>query len=220
VFLANNPRIDDTFAALKRIGVRLALDDFGTGYSSLAYLERAPFDKLKIDRTFVKGACVAGSKNLQILTAIVELAHRIELETTAEGAETHQELELIRSLGCTYIQGFIFGRPMNADEAGRVAEAQSPVDADGFTFSRSPRHRLIRSAALHVGGQSLPVVMRNVSTGGALLDVGRELQPETICKLELSGYKLLEVEVRWTQTKRAGVRFVGEFDIRGLLRVA
>ncbi|HEV2865167.1 MAG TPA: EAL domain-containing protein [Allosphingosinicella sp.] len=220
VFLSNSPRVDDTFKALKRIGVRLALDDFGTGYSSLAYLERAPFDKLKIDRTFVKGACLPGSKNLQILEAIVNLAHRLELETTAEGAETHQELELIRSLACTYIQGFIFGRPMNAADTLRLTEASAPVDAEGYTFSRAPRHRLIRRASLHLGGQSLPVVVRNVSAGGALIDAGRDLRPETMGKLELAGYNLLEVEIRWSHAKRAGIRFLGEFDIRGLLSAA
>jgi diguanylate cyclase (GGDEF)-like protein len=217
VFLSDNPKIDETFAALKRIGVRLALDDFGTGYSSLAYLERAPFDKLKIDRSFVQGACLEGSKNLPILESIVALAHRLDMETTAEGAETHQELELIRKLGCTYVQGFIFGRPMNAEDASRLADTAAPVDADGFTISRAPRHRLIRTATLHLGGQTLQVVMRNVGHGGALIEAPREMAAGTCGKLEMQGFNLLEVEVRWSQSKRAGLRFLGEFDLSGLL---
>jgi diguanylate cyclase (GGDEF)-like protein len=217
VFLSDNPKIDETFAALKRIGVRLALDDFGTGYSSLAYLERAPFDKLKIDRSFVQGACLEGSKNLPILESIVALAHRLDMETTAEGAETHQELELIRRLGCTYVQGFIFGRPMSAEEAARLADTAAPVDADGFTTSRAPRHRLIRRAVLHLGGQTLPIVVRNVSHGGALVEAPRELAAGTCGKLEMQGFNLLEVEVRWSQAKRAGLHFLGEFDLSGLL---
>ena len=217
VFLADNPKIDETFASLKRMGVRLALDDFGTGYSSLAYLERAPFDKLKIDRTFIKNACLPGSKSLPILEAIVNLAHRLDLQTTAEGAETHQELELIRELGCTYIQGFIFGKGMDASSAALLASASAPMDTDGFTFTRAPRHRLIRRATIHVGGQSLQIIIRNVSTGGALIEVARELTPGTLAKLEVGGFNLIDVEVKWSRGKHAGLRFISDFDLRGLM---
>ncbi|HEV2748061.1 MAG TPA: EAL domain-containing protein [Allosphingosinicella sp.] len=217
VFLADNPTIDQTFASLKRIGVRLALDDFGTGYSSLAYLERAPFDKLKIDRSFVKGASLPGSRNLPILESIVDLAHRLDLQTTAEGAETHQELDLIRRLECSYVQGFIFGRPMPACEALELARKSAPVTADGVTFSRKPRHRLIKKASIYVGGQTLPAIIRNVSAGGALIEIGRDLEPGTMAKLEMADYNLLEIEIRWSNGKRVGVQFVSEFDLRGLL---
>jgi diguanylate cyclase (GGDEF)-like protein len=217
VFLADDPKIDDTFASLKRIGVRLALDDFGTGYSSLGYLERAPFDKIKIDRSFVKGASLPGSRNLPILEAIVGLAHKLQMQTTAEGAETHQELDLIRSLGCSYIQGFIFGRPVPPEEALALAGKSCPVDADGFAVSRAPRHRLIKRAALHVGGQSLPVSIRNLSAGGALLEAPRDLEPGSSAKLEMAGFNLLEVEVRWCRDRKLGVRFVSEFDLRGVI---
>jgi len=217
VFLADNPAIDETFASLKRIGVRLALDDFGTGYSSLAYLERAPFDKIKIDRAFVKGASLPGSRNLQILEAIVGLAHKLQMQTTAEGAETHQELDLIRRLGCSYIQGFIFGRAIPPEEALALAGKSCPVDAEGFAVSRAPRHRLIKRAALHAGGQSLPVSVRNLSAGGALLEAPRDLEPGSSAKLEMAGFNLLEVEVRWCRDRRIGVRFISEFDLRGVI---
>jgi diguanylate cyclase (GGDEF)-like protein len=217
VFLADDPKIDETFAALKRIGVRLALDDFGTGYSSLAYLERAPFDKIKIDRAFVKGASLPGSRNLPILEAIVGLAHKLQMQTTAEGAETHQELDLIRSLGCTYIQGFIFGRAIPPEEALAMAGKSCPVDAEGFAVSRAPRHRLIKRATLHAGGQSLPVNVRNLSAGGALIEAPRDLEPGSIAKLEMTGFNLLEVEVKWCRDRRMGVRFTSEFDLRGVI---
>jgi diguanylate cyclase (GGDEF)-like protein len=217
VFLADDPKIDETFASLKRIGVRLALDDFGTGYSSLAYLERAPFDKIKIDRAFVKGACVPESRNLRILEAIVGLAHKLQMQTTAEGAETHQELDLIRGLGCSYIQGFIFGRAVPSGEALDLAGKSCPVDAEGFAVSRAPRHRLIKRAALHAGGQSLPVSIRNLSAGGALLEAPRDLEPGSSAKLEMAGFNLLEVEVRWCRDRKMGVRFVSEFDLRGMI---
>ncbi|MFN3946038.1 MAG: EAL domain-containing protein [Allosphingosinicella sp.] len=217
VFLSNNPNVDRTFEALKRIGVRLVLDDFGTGYSSLAYLSRAPFDKLKIDRSFVRGACLPGSKDLPILESIVGLAHRLELEITAEGAETHQDLELIRRLECTYVQGFIFGKAAGAEETRELALASAPVDAGGFTFSRAQRHRLIRRLSVFVGGRRLTGLVRNVSATGALIELDQELSAGLVVKIELPGYEILEAEVRWVRGKRAGVRFVSEFDLGGIL---
>ena len=98
------------FAALKKIGVRLALDDFGTGYSSLGYLQSAPFDKIKIDQSFVRGATEPGSRNSAIIAAIVALAGALGMETTAEGIETLDQLELIRSLKVSHIQGFVYSK--------------------------------------------------------------------------------------------------------------
>ena len=91
MFLNDDEGTDAMFAALKRLGVRLALDDFGTGYSSLGYLKKAPFDKIKIDQSFVRGACEKGSCNGAIIAAIVRLAEALGMETTAEGVETLDE---------------------------------------------------------------------------------------------------------------------------------
>ena len=93
VFLVESESTDDMFAKLKSLGVRLALDDFGTGYSSLGYLKKAPFDKIKIDQSFVRGAAKSGSRNAAIIRAIVTLAESLGMDTTAEGAETHDELD-------------------------------------------------------------------------------------------------------------------------------
>ena len=135
------------FASLKALGVRLALDDFGTGYSSLGYLRKAPFDKIKIDRSFVEGAAVPGNRNSAIIKSIVSLAEGLGMETTAEGAETKDELELIRTLGCSHIQGYIFGRPMSADEAAaKLACPTRVVVAEGYERSRAPRILMLRSA--------------------------------------------------------------------------
>ena len=84
------------------------MDDFGTGYSSLGYLRKAPFDKIKIDQGFVRGCTEPDNSNSAIITAIVSLASALKMETTAEGVETMDELALVRSLGATFIQGFIF----------------------------------------------------------------------------------------------------------------
>jgi EAL domain-containing protein (putative c-di-GMP-specific phosphodiesterase class I) len=117
VFLADGDSTDDTFAKLKDLGVRLALDDFGTGYSSLGYLKKAPFDKIKIDQSFVRGAASTTNRNAAIIRAIVTLAETLGMDTCAEGVETHDDLQLIRELGVSMVQGFIFGRPAEGETA-------------------------------------------------------------------------------------------------------
>jgi EAL domain-containing protein (putative c-di-GMP-specific phosphodiesterase class I) len=92
---------------LRAIGVRIALDDFGTGYSSLSYLKRFPFDKIKIDRSFVSDiAEIDGSS--AIVQAVVNIAASRNMTTTAEGVETQQQKERLRALGCTEMQGYLF----------------------------------------------------------------------------------------------------------------
>jgi predicted signal transduction protein with EAL and GGDEF domain len=116
VFLNNDEGTDQMFKQLKAIGVRLALDDFGTGYSSLGYLRSAPFDKIKIDQSFVRGATQPGSRNGAIIASIVSLAEALGMETTAEGVETLDELDLVRALGAATCRAIStnarFRRPM------------------------------------------------------------------------------------------------------------
>lgn len=106
--------------ALERVialGCRIALDDFGTGYSSLGYLRQLRFSTIKVDRSFVEGASSQNPESLAIIRAVVAMAGSLNMATTAEGVETEEQLELIRSLGCTKIQGYYFGRPMPASDA-------------------------------------------------------------------------------------------------------
>jgi diguanylate cyclase (GGDEF)-like protein/PAS domain S-box-containing protein len=95
---------------LRSIGVRIALDDFGTGYSSLSYLRRFPFDKIKIDRSFIDGVTEADGSSA-IVEAVINIASAQNMTTTAEGIETEPQRELLRDLGCTEMQGFLFSRP-------------------------------------------------------------------------------------------------------------
>ncbi|MFT3976390.1 MAG: EAL domain-containing protein [Sphingomonas bacterium] len=108
------------------LGVRLSLDDFGTGYSSLGYLSRTRFSSIKIDRTFVQGAAQGAAEAQAIICAVVALARTLGMATTAEGVETETELNLIRELGCTRIQGFYFGRPLPVQEARALVERHRP----------------------------------------------------------------------------------------------
>jgi diguanylate cyclase (GGDEF)-like protein len=116
VFLANNELTMETLGRLKAMGVRIALDDFGTGYSSLSYLQRFPFDKLKIDRSFVHDSA-NGAGGLAIVKAVASLGQSLGMATTAEGVETEAQLDVVRALGCTEAQGYLFSLPLPANAA-------------------------------------------------------------------------------------------------------
>jgi EAL domain-containing protein (putative c-di-GMP-specific phosphodiesterase class I) len=100
---------------LRDLGVRIAMDDFGTGYSSLSYLRRFPFDKIKIDRSFISGITEDDSSQA-IVQAVVNMARSRNIATTAEGVETEQQMELLRALDCSEMQGYLFSRPKPAAE--------------------------------------------------------------------------------------------------------
>jgi diguanylate cyclase (GGDEF)-like protein len=102
------------------LGCTVALDDFGTGYSSLGYLREMRFSTIKIDRSFVQGAATGNPECLAIIRAVVAMADSLEMSTTAEGVETTKELDVVRKLGCRKIQGYHFGRPTPAAEAGKL----------------------------------------------------------------------------------------------------
>ncbi|MGQ0559127.1 MAG: putative bifunctional diguanylate cyclase/phosphodiesterase [Sphingosinicella sp.] len=214
VFLVESESTDAMFAKLKGLGVRLALDDFGTGYSSLGYLRKTPFDKIKIDQSFVRGAAMKGSRNAAIIRAIVTLAESLDMDTTAEGAETHDELALIRDLGCSHIQGYIFGRPMPIGEANELAKQNEAVKAEGFQFNRPPRQGLLKVASLQWNGMTMPVRIRNISTGGAMVECERLLPFEAKVQLDLPGGGCVGGEVRWNEGMRHGIQFEKEFDLR------
>ena len=100
----------DTLHRLKALGLNIVLDDFGTGYSSLSYLRMFPFDKIKIDKSFVqemphRADCAA------IVTAVTSLGRSLQIDTTAEGVETAEQFTLLQAAGCTQAQGYLFSKP-------------------------------------------------------------------------------------------------------------
>ncbi|MEA3159820.1 MAG: hypothetical protein QOD95_1368, partial [Gammaproteobacteria bacterium] len=125
-------RDDETALAilhqLRAVGVRIALDDFGTGYSSLSYLQRFPFDKIKIDRCFINELAEPDGSS-SIVQAVVNIASARSMTTTAEGVETEQQKELLRTLGCTEMQGYLFSAAKPAAEVRRLLLGPGRVGA-------------------------------------------------------------------------------------------
>ena len=107
--------------SLKAAGIRISIDDFGTGYSSLSYLERLPLDGLKVDRSFVQKLDAPSSRGSGLAAVIIDVAHKLSLETVAEGVETPAQAQALRAMACDRVQGFLFGRPspMFALDLGR-----------------------------------------------------------------------------------------------------
>ncbi len=107
---------------LKGIGIHLSIDDFGTGYSSLSYLQRFPLDALKIDRSFVNN--IDKPEGSAIALAIMALAKSLNLKVIAEGVETEHQVRILREHGCEFMQGFLFSRPVSAEEIARLLQQQ------------------------------------------------------------------------------------------------
>jgi diguanylate cyclase (GGDEF)-like protein len=146
-----------TLDRLKAMNVRLEIDDFGTGYSSLSYLQRLPFDTLKIDRSFIRELST-GSDSRDIVRAIVEMAHSLRLEVIAEGVETEEQLCQLRELGCDYLQGFLFSKPVDAEAVESLylnnCEARTcPVDFDQ-TADQDRRVPILQSS---ISGQQIRI---------------------------------------------------------------
>ena len=107
---------------LKAMGVNLAIDDFGTGYSSLSYLNRIPANLLKIDKTFID-KINANESSKQYVAAMISIGHIMGLDVISEGVEEEKQLEALKSIGCNYIQGYIWGKPMSAEDAEKLVES-------------------------------------------------------------------------------------------------
>ncbi|GGC00257.1 GGDEF domain-containing protein [Novosphingobium endophyticum] len=117
IFLRDTAKANAALEQVMALGCSVALDDFGTGYSSLGYLRKLRFSTIKVDRMFVQGAATGNPESLAIIRAVVAMADSLGMSTTAEGAETQAEVDIIRQLGCRKIQGYFFGRPMSAADA-------------------------------------------------------------------------------------------------------
>ncbi|MXO90477.1 EAL domain-containing protein [Altererythrobacter aquaemixtae] len=213
VFLSDDEGTDAMFASLKRVGVRLALDDFGTGYSSLGYLKKAPFDKIKIDQSFVRGATEPGSRNGALITSITSLAKSLGMDTTAEGVETMDELELVHNLGCSHVQGYIYSKPLPGDEVFDQLSNGLQLDAKGPRSARAPRQTMLRKVVLSHDGQFYDANIRNIASGGAMIVGLWNVPPGTEFTIALSESLIVKATTIWSEDERMGVQFAEPIDM-------
>ena len=139
-------RISRTLTALSALGVRLALDDFGSGYASLGYLTRLPFDRLKVDRSFVDGIATRPDKR-KLLGGIIALSRGLGMTVIAEGAERPAEVDVLADLGCDIVQGYVFSRPVVPDVAPVVAASIERETLRGQTVRSLLEERAVFAAA-------------------------------------------------------------------------
>ena len=220
VFLNDDEGTDAMFAALKRVGVRLSLDDFGTGYSSLGYLKKAPFDKIKIDQSFVRGATIAGSRNGAIIASIVSLAEALGMETTAEGVETLDELDLVRMLGCSHVQGYIYAKPISFEAACAKLQTGLTAIAVGPRAARASRQTMLRKVVLDHSGQNYHGTIRNISATGAMVEGLWNVPPGTIFRIALTEGQIVTATARWCQEDRMGIEFSAPLELDEAGRIA
>ena len=147
---------------LKRIGVMLSLDDFGTGFSSLTYLTRFPMDTLKIDASFVRGIGTDESA-MTVINSIIELAHRMRMTTVAEGVETREQFLYMKQQGCDAIQGYLFGKPVPADEFAKLLKRGKVKLPDAETVTARSRQASPWRTSWRMGRASMNSLAMTIS---------------------------------------------------------
>ena len=209
VFLGDSAATKKMFATLKKLGVRFALDDFGTGYSSLGYLRDAPFDKIKIDQSFIRGAVNHGGRgNAAIISAIVSLAKSLDMDTTAEGIEAMDELQFVREKGVTTVQGYIYGEAMPQERlVAMIEKGQLAIEPSGPERSRSDRRSILRKVGLIHEDHRYEVMLRNLSQTGARVHGLLDVPVGTQFVVDFGEGQLVVGEVRRTSDNWQGLAF-------------
>ena len=208
VFMGDAAAVDKMFTRLKKIGVKLSLDDFGTGYSSLGYLRKAPFDKIKIDQSFVRGCTENDNSNSAIIAAIVSLAEALEMDTTAEGVEAMDELELVRKRGARTVQGFIYSRAVPQEQVlAKLGDGDFIYEPAGPAKQRSQRRTVFRRIGVIHEDHRYDAVMRNLSATGAMIEGMLDVPVGTDLVIDLGEGQLAVGTVRRSQDASQGVEF-------------
>ena len=208
VFMGDVGATDAMFRKLRKLGVKLALDDFGTGYSSLSYLRRAPFDKIKIDQSFVRGCTEDDNSNAAIITAIVSLAQAMDMVTTAEGVEALDELQSIAELKADLVQGFIFSRAVpQAAVMGKLETGELRYEPIGPAKHRANRRTLFRRVSIIHEDHHYTAMLRDLSRTGARIEGLLEVPVGTQLVLDLGEGQLVVGTVKRSQDATQGLEF-------------
>jgi EAL domain-containing protein (putative c-di-GMP-specific phosphodiesterase class I) len=139
VTMRDEERTTRVLSELRKLGVRLCIDDFGTGYSSLSYLRRFALDILKIDRSFVTDM-LNNSESKEIVKTILSLGRNLRMRVVAEGVESHEQMNLLKSLGCEFAQGFLFSRPL---DSGAMARTLVTSEVNCYTLPQESAVHLV-----------------------------------------------------------------------------
>ncbi|MEQ1509479.1 MAG: EAL domain-containing protein [Sphingopyxis sp.] len=208
VFLSDSETTEEVFKQLKQLGIMLALDDFGTGFSSLSYLRSAPFDKLKVDRSFVDGCTQKDHNSIKIIAAVIGLAEALGMETTVEGVEAFDQLELVCSKGAKYVQGWIYAKAMPNDEL--LINMQSgafKITPQGPAQYRPERRSVFRRIGVVHEDHRYEAIVRDLSIMGARIEglIGVAVGEQFV--LDLGKGQLVVATVTRTSETDFGVEF-------------
>jgi hypothetical protein len=206
--MGDSETVDETFKMLKELGVRLALDDFGTGFSSLSYLRAAPFDKIKVDKSFVDACTLKDQNSAKIITAIIGLANALNMETTVEGVEAFDQLELVKQKGARFIQGWLFSKALKHEVVmERMAQGDFKIEPNGPDKYRSERRTVFRRIGIIHEDHRYAGVMRDLSKTGARIEGVLGVPVGTDLVLDLSGGQLVVCKVTRSVDATIGVEF-------------
>lgn len=208
VFMGDTDATTATFKVLKGLGVRLALDDFGTGFSSLSYLRHAPFDKIKVDKSFVDTCTQKNENSAKIITAIIGLSEALGMEVTVEGVEAFDQFKLVCERGAKYIQGWIYSKARpQADILADIANGGYEIEPAGPETYRPERRSVFRRIGVIHEDHRYDAVMRDLSQTGARIEGLAGVPVGTGLVLDLGGGQLVVSTVRRSQDAIFGVEF-------------
>lgn len=208
IFLGDRAATEEMFTALKMLGVRLALDDFGTGYSSLSYLQHAAFDRIKIGKAFIEGVTLEGNRNGAIITSMVSLAQALQMETTAEGIEAHDELNAMRRLKVDQVQGFIYADAVPfADVCEALMSGEWLIEPDGPNKYRPERRTVLRKVGMIHEDHRYEATMRNLSRTGCMVEGLVDVPVGTQFVIDFGDGQLTVAVVRRSSGPMQGLEF-------------
>ncbi|MGE3691608.1 MAG: putative bifunctional diguanylate cyclase/phosphodiesterase [Novosphingobium sp.] len=196
------------FDSLKVLGVRFSLDHFGEGHSALGVLRKSTFDKIKIDQSFVRGVTDKGSRNAEIVRSVVSLAKALGMEVAAEGVEAHDELDTMRQLGVSHVQGHIYGDALKGEDVSEaMLSGEWVIEPSGPAHYRPDRKTVFRKIGLIHENHRYEATMRNVSRSGCMIEGLLEVPADTQFVVDFGEGQLAVGVVRRSAGAMMGLEF-------------